>query len=59
MDSQQIIETMEWMVKTFIWQHQQSGLGGSYSPELQKAIALLDELKSERELLTVYGKSGD
>ena len=40
-----MISTLEWMIAHFKWAHEQTGLGGDYSPELQRAIALLDELK--------------
>jgi len=40
-----MIESLEWMIKCFKWSHKQAGLGGGYSPELQKAIDLLDFLK--------------
>lgn len=46
-----IIESMTWMIEHFKWAHQQTGLGGDYSPELKKAIlicdALLDEVDAE------------
>jgi len=41
------IESLEWMIQHFKWAHDQTGLGGSYSPELRKAIETLDKLKNE------------
>ena len=40
-----MVSTLEWMTEHFKWAHEQTGLGGPYSPELGKAISLLDELK--------------
>jgi len=44
---QNTIESMEWMTKHFIWAHNQTGLGGSYSSELTEAIETLEELKEQ------------
>ena len=43
--TERIITTLEWMVAQLMWQHNQTGIGGDYSPELREAIALLAELK--------------
>jgi len=40
-----LIESMQWMIDTFKWEHEQAGLGGDYSPELKKAVELLETLK--------------
>jgi hypothetical protein len=41
-----LIETLDWMLKYFQWANDECGLGaGNYSPELQKAMDLLDLLK--------------
>jgi hypothetical protein len=45
----EIIETMEWMIKYFRWQHVQLGTEGDYSPELKKAIDILEQLKKENQ----------
>jgi len=44
---QKTIEAMEWMTKHFIWAHNQTGLGGTCSPELTTAIETLERLKQE------------
>jgi hypothetical protein len=31
-------QTLSWMITIFKWQHEQSGCGEDYSPELKKAI---------------------
>ena len=43
------VRTLDWMVQHFKWAHKQTGLGGDYSPELKKAIEVLDRLKEEIE----------
>ena len=45
------IESMQWMVDTMIWKHNQTGIEGNYGPELQKAIDTLDQLKTEQTKL--------
>jgi hypothetical protein len=46
------IETFEWMTRQFIWMHDQCELPTeNYSPELRKAIDLLDFLKRFKEEL--------
>lgn len=45
------IESMQWMVDTMIWKHNQTGIEGNYSPQLQKAIDDLDQLKAEQAKL--------
>jgi hypothetical protein len=40
-----MIETLDWLVKDAVWRFEQEGIEGNYSPELTKAISLLDELK--------------
>jgi len=47
MDKERIIKSLEWMVTYFKWQHENTGIGGGYSPELREAIDLLEELKSD------------
>ena len=50
---QRIIETLDWLVKDATWRADETKLNfeegsqGGYSPELQEAIDLLDELKGE------------
>ena len=49
-----IIDTLEWMVTDMRWRADETkrnfeeGSQGGYSPQLQKAIDLLEELKNER-----------
>jgi len=48
-----IIDTLEWMITDMRWRADETmrnfeeGSRGSYSPELQEAINLLEELKNE------------
>jgi hypothetical protein len=44
-----MISSLSWMIDYFKWAHEQTELGGGYSEELQKAIALLDTLKKSKE----------
>jgi len=45
------IEAMQWMIDTMIWKHNQTGIEGNYSPQLQQAIDTLDQLKAEQAKL--------
>jgi hypothetical protein len=45
----EIIETLEWMIKYFRWQHTQLGTEGDYSPELRNSITILEQLKKENK----------
>jgi len=45
------IEYMEWSIKYLKWAHDETGIPGNYSPELQKAIDTLDLLKVEQAKL--------
>lgn len=48
---ERIVETLEWMVADMKWKFGQlgpEGWMGGYSPELTKAIALLNTLKGEK-----------
>ena len=44
-----ILKTLDWMIKTMIWKHDQSELQKEeYSPELKEAIELQRELKDAK-----------
>lgn len=43
-----LIKTLTWMIDTFKWQHDETGVPGSYSDELKTAIWQLEELKREK-----------
>jgi hypothetical protein len=45
--NQRVITTLEWIIKYFDWQNQQSELEQGDSPELTEAKNLLAELKNE------------
>lgn len=45
------IESMQWMIDTMIWKHNQTGIEGNYSQQLQRAIDTLDQLKAEQAKL--------
>jgi hypothetical protein len=44
---QGLIKSLTWMIDTFKWQHDETGIPGSYSEELKAAIWQLEELESE------------
>ena len=41
-----IIRTLRWMIATFDWQNEQTGLHVEDSPELKEAKAMFEELKN-------------
>lgn len=43
------VKTLHWMIAHMKWAHEQSGLGGDYSPELKKAIEVYERLREELE----------
>lgn len=52
-----IISSLHWMTDTFKWQHEQTGIGGGYSPELTDAIELLEQLNDDNILFLIGEKS--
>lgn len=51
-DAQLIVDTVKtlgWMIAHMKWAHEETGLGGDYSPELKTAIEVYDRLKEELE----------
>lgn len=40
-----LLEYFDWSIKTFKWQHDQSGVEGNYSPQLLKAMVLQEQLQ--------------
>lgn len=45
---QGLIKSLTWMIDTFKWQHDETGVEGAYSDELKAAIWQLEELKQEK-----------
>ncbi len=43
---QRIWKSYEWMLKTIVWNHEQTGPGVEQSPELKEAVALGDDIKT-------------
>lgn len=51
-----IVSCLQWMTDTFKWQHEQTGIGGGYSPELTDAIELLEQIKNDGILFLIAEK---
>jgi hypothetical protein len=48
MEADRIIETLQWMVADMTHRHDECGNPGNYSPELSRAIEILDDLQPYR-----------
>lgn len=43
--TERILKTLSWVIIDMKYRHDETGIEGNYSPELQEAIALENELK--------------